>query len=123
MDFVNKGKTKLKELKKKNKIIKKTGRKFNEINISILSILGDGWNFMPPILVPSSVKLIATQILVIAKLNGNFQQKITCSKLEIDKKRCENSLILRIKALEQRRYGVFIFNCEHISFFVLIADF
>ena len=34
---------------------------------------GDSWNYMPPILVPSSAKRITTQILVIAKLNGkNF---------------------------------------------------
>ena len=33
-------------------------------------ILGDSRNYMPPILVPSSAKRIATQILVIAKLNG-----------------------------------------------------
>ena len=32
--------------------------------------LGDSRNYMPPILVPSSAKCIATQILVIAKLNG-----------------------------------------------------
>ena len=33
-------------------------------------LLGDSRNYMPPILVPSSAKRIATQILVIAKLNG-----------------------------------------------------
>ena len=33
-------------------------------------MLGDSQNYMPPILVPSSAKCIATQILVIAKLNG-----------------------------------------------------
>ena len=32
-------------------------------------ILGDSQNYMPPILFPSSAKHIATQILVIAKLN------------------------------------------------------
>ena len=32
--------------------------------------LGDSRNYMPPIPVPSSAKRIATQILVIAKLNG-----------------------------------------------------
>ena len=32
--------------------------------------LRDSRNYMPPILVPSSAKHIATQILVIAKLNG-----------------------------------------------------
>ena len=36
----------------------------------VIPILGDSRNYMPPILVPSSAKLIATQILVIAKLNG-----------------------------------------------------
>ena len=75
-------------LKEKQKLwsIKRTGRKFDEINISILSILEDSWNFMPPILVPSSAKYIATQILVIAKLNGNSLQRITCSKLATDEK-------------------------------------
>ena len=34
-----------------------------------ISILGDSRNNMPPILVLSSTKRIATQILVIAKLN------------------------------------------------------
>ena len=33
-------------------------------------MLGDSRNYMPPILVPSSAKRIATQILVVAKLNG-----------------------------------------------------
>ena len=33
-------------------------------------IIGDSWNYMPPILVPSSAKRIAIHILVIAKLNG-----------------------------------------------------
>ena len=33
-------------------------------------IPGDSGNSMPPILVPSSAKRIATQILLIAKLNG-----------------------------------------------------
>ena len=33
-------------------------------------MLGDSRNYMLPILVPSSAKRIATQILVIAKLNG-----------------------------------------------------
>ena len=34
-----------------------------------VTILGDTSNYMPPILVPSSAKRIATQILLIAKLN------------------------------------------------------
>ena len=33
-------------------------------------LLGDDWNYMPPILVPFSVKRITTQILVTEKLNG-----------------------------------------------------
>ena len=33
-------------------------------------MLGDSGNYMPPILVPSSAKRIATQIIVISKLNG-----------------------------------------------------
>ena len=78
---------------------------------------------MPPVLVPSSAKRIALQILVISKLNGNSKQTITCSKLANDKEKCENCLNLRMKALEQRRSDAFIINCEHISFFALIADF
>ena len=34
-----------------------------------MELPGDSWNYMPPILVPSSAKRIATQILVIAKSN------------------------------------------------------
>ena len=36
----------------------------------MLLLLGDSRNYMSAILVPSSPKRIATQILVIAKLNG-----------------------------------------------------
>ena len=35
-----------------------------------LAILGDSRNYMPPILVPSTAKRIATHIVVISKLNG-----------------------------------------------------
>ena len=38
--------------------------------VEILLKVGDCRNYMPPILFPSSTKRIATQILVIAKLNG-----------------------------------------------------
>ena len=41
----------------------------NSIYFIFLVILGDSQNYMPRILVPSSTKRIATQILVIAKLN------------------------------------------------------
>ena len=34
-----------------------------------MELPGDSWNYMPLILVPSSAKRIATQILVIAKSN------------------------------------------------------
>ena len=58
-------------------------------------ILGDNWNYIRAILVQSSAKRIATQILVIAKLNGREDsifrgficdiirpiQGTTCSKL------------------------------------------
>ena len=62
-------------------------RKTDEINL-----LGDSRNYMSYGLVPSSAKLITTQILVIAKLNERkdfnlrgfvceLLQGITCSKL------------------------------------------
>ena len=35
----------------------------------LLNLLGDSWNYMPPILVPTSAKRNATQVLVIGKLN------------------------------------------------------
>ena len=35
-----------------------------------IKLLGDSRNYILPILVPSSAKPIATQILVLAKLNG-----------------------------------------------------
>ena len=35
------------------------------------SLPGDSRNYMPPILFPSSAKRIATQIVVIANLNGS----------------------------------------------------
>ena len=38
--------------------------------LSIIVILGDSRNYMPPILEPLSAKCIATQILAIVKLNG-----------------------------------------------------
>ena len=72
---------------------------------------------MLPILAPFSAKRIATQILVIGKLDGrkNFclrENFLNCS--------------LRIKTLDGcqwRRSNVFIVNCEHISKFALTVDF
>ena len=39
-----------------------------EVHLPIL--LGDSRNYMPPILASSSAKRIATQVVVIAKING-----------------------------------------------------
>ena len=47
-------------------------RSFCQINWKpvFLVIPVDSWNYMPPILVPSSAKRIATQMLVTEKING-----------------------------------------------------
>ena len=103
--------------------------------------LRDSWNYMPPILVPSSAKRITTQILVIAKLNGknilfsdalfvissvptrNYLLKFSNWSTKIS---CENCLRLRMKTLERcqwRHSSVCIINCEYISNFLLIIDF
>ena len=39
-------------------------------DFNVINRLGDSWNYVPPIFVPSSAKYILTQILVIAKLDG-----------------------------------------------------
>ena len=104
-------------------------------------ILGDSWNYMPPIVISSSAKHIATHILVIAKLNGtkdfilggfvcdtnvparNYLFKVSNWSTRI---RCENCSKLKVKTLEWcqwRHSDVFIVNCEHISSFVLIVEF
>ena len=100
-----------------------------------MKILGDSWNYMPLILVPSPAKRIATKMLVIAKLNGrkyfilssfpvrNYLFKISNWSTRI---RCENCSRLRMKTLERcwwRHSSVFIVNCEHVSSFVLIINF
>ena len=104
-----------------------------------LKSLGDNRNYMPPILVLSSAKRIATQIVVIAKLNGrkdfilkgfvisfiparNYLFRVSNLSTRI---RCESCSILRMSMLTifQRRSSVFIVNCEHISNFVLIVNF
>ena len=101
------------------------------------------WNYMPPILVSSSVKCIASQISVIAKLNGKkiIVRGFVCDIIRPCKElfkdlfkvsnwstriRCENCSRLRIKTLERcwwRHSSVCIVNCEHVSSFVLIIDF
>ena len=104
-------------------------------------ILGDSWNYMPPVLVPSSAKRISTQILVITKLSGridfilrgffvtllvparNYLFKVSNWRAKI---RCESCSKLRMKILEryqQRHSCAFIVNCEHSSSFVLIIEF
>ena len=95
---------------------------------------------MPPILVPSSAKRIATQIVAIAKLNGrkdfflealfvisfvparNYLFKVSNLSTRIT---CESCSILRMSILTifQRCSSVFIVKCEHISNFLLIVEF
>ena len=55
---------------------------------------------MPPILVPSSAKRIATQILVIAKLNGKkdfILRSFVCDIIYLSKKLPVQSLLLKHK--------------------------
>ena len=95
---------------------------------------------MPLILVPSSAKRIATEILVIAKLNGKkyILRGFVCDIIRpskgylfkvinwITRIRCENYSRLRTKTLERCQWPhscVFIVNCKHISIFILIAEF
>ena len=71
---------------------------------------GNSWNYMPPILVPSSAKRITTQSLVIAKLNRqdlfvtssfptrNYLFKVSNWNTRI---RCQNCSILGMKTLER----------------------
>ena len=73
-----------------------------------ITILGDSRNYIPPILVPSSAKRIATQIVVIAKLNGRNYFGRFC---------------LWYHSCQQGITSVFIVKCGHISNFVLIVDF
>ena len=97
--------------------------------------------YMPPILVSSSAKHIATHILVIAKLSGTRHFILSSFVCDINvparnylfkvcnwssRIRCENCSKLRIKTLERCQWchsNVFIFNYEHISSFVLIVEF
>ena len=94
----------------------------------ILSILlGDSRNYMPPILVTSSAKLIVSQILIIVKLNGrkyfvlrvlflfvpagNYLFKISNLSTRI---RCESCSILIMSMLT-------IFNIKDVTGVVLIS--
>ena len=104
-------------------------------------VLGDSWNYIPPILVSSSAKRIATQILVIAKLNERedfilrgFVYDIISPYKELPIQSCnwstringENCSRLRMKTLgrcQWRRSNVDIVNCKHFSNILLIIDF
>ena len=103
-------------------------------------ILGDSWNYVPSILVSSSAKHIATQILAIAKLweekifweaffvkssfpTRNYLFKVSNWNTTLS---CENCSRLKMKILERcqwRRSSVFIINCEDISNFLLNIEF
>ena len=103
-----------------------------------LNLLRDSWNYMLPILVPSSAKRIATKVLVIAKLNKREDfvlrgfvsdiilptgNKVSNWRTRI---RCESCSRLRMKTLERCQWchsSVFVVNCKHISSFVLIVEF
>ena len=57
-----------KKQKKPNETaIKSTQLQINTVNNKF--IIGDSWDYMPPILVPFSAKRIATQMVVIEELN------------------------------------------------------
>ena len=92
-------------------------------------ILGDSRNYMPPILVPSSAKRIATQILVITKLNQRkyfILRVFLCDTIRTSKKlpvqssnlrariRCESCLILTMSMFT-------IFNINDINGVVLLS--
>ena len=86
--------------------------------VIIYYLLGDSWNYMPPIFVPSSAKRTTTQVLVIAKINGrkhffwetmfvissvptrNYLFKVSNWNTRI---RCENCSRLRMKAFQISR--------------------
>ena len=107
--------------------------------------LGDSWNYIPPILVPSSAKCIAIQISVIAKLNGRkdfnlrgFICDIVClsKELPVQRKYLKHKKVWKLFNInyvnfndnqywkwQSRRSSVFIVNCEHILNFVLAVDF
>ena len=106
-----------------------------------LIILGDSWNYISSILVPSFAKRITTYILVTAKLNrrkdfilrGFFVLSSVSTRNYlfkvsnwITKVTCEDCSRLRIKTLEWcqwLRSSFYILNYERISNFLLIIDF
>ena len=104
----------------------------------LLNLLGDSWNYMPPILVPSSAKRMGIQVLVIAKLMKDkilfWEVLFLISSVPTGNNvsnwhtriRFENSSRLRLKTLERcqwRHSSVYIVNCKHISNILVITDF
>ena len=49
----------------------RTATSTQAVNANNMLKLRNSWNYMPPIIVPSLAKRIATQMLVIEELNGN----------------------------------------------------
>ena len=98
---------------------------------------------MPPILVPSSTKRIATQILVISKLNGEkiILRGFVCDIIRLGKELLIQSCLLKhknkvwklfkiknedartLEICQCRHSSFFIVNCKDISIFVLIVEF
>ena len=101
-------------------------RLFENVSYNI-RLLGDSRNYMLPILVPSSAKRIASQILVIVKSNGrkdfilrvsfsfvparNYLFKVSNLSTRI---RCESCSILRMSMLT-------IFNINDVNGVVLVS--
>ena len=98
---------------------------------------------MPPILVPSSAKRIATQIFVSAKSKGRkdfILRGFVCDVIRPYTRnnylfkdsnwntriKCEKCSRLRMKTLERCQWGrsrVYIVNCKYISDFLIIIGF
>ena len=103
------------------------------VGYSVNLLQGDSWNYMPPILFPSSARRTAIQMLVTAKLNErkqffylevlfmiapaparNYLFKVSNWSTRI---RCENCSKLRMKTIQRcqwRRSNVFSVNCERV---------
>ena len=71
--------------------------------------LGDSWNHMPPVLVPSSAKRIATQMLVIAKLNGREDfvlRGLVCDIIRPSKKLPVQNYLFKVSKLLKHKNKV-----------------
>ena len=93
----------------------------------IIFILGDSRNYMPPILVPSSAKRIAAQILVIAKLNQRKKfilRVYVCDIIRPSKKlpvQCQSTRIRYESCSILRMSMLTIFNINDVSGVVLVS--